>query len=147
LALWVKSSNPSLCVLGSDIDPEAIINAAANADANELDVAWAQGDLLDDLPPEAPWDAAYDCILWNYPFWQGRSHGDPIDHIALDENGHLLRRFFGQLPRWLVPGGKVFLSYSTLADVQLLFDLCERYQFFPEKIAEDAGAAAYQRQV
>lgn len=147
LALWVKASNPSLCVLGSDIDPEAVINARANAEANGLDVAWAQGDLLDDFPSLAPWDAAYDCILWNYPFWQGRPHGDPIDHIALDENGHLLRRFFGQLPRWLVPGGKVFLSYSTLADVQLLFDLCECHQLFPEKIAEDAGAAAYQRQV
>jgi methylase of polypeptide subunit release factors len=130
IALAAKKEHTDWQVSATDIDEQAVADTAANAAANGLNVAVAQADLLD-LPMLPQWRAPWDCITWNYPFWQARpehSPPRPFDRIGLDENGALLRRFIAQLPAHLARTGACYLTYSSMADTPLLRSLCEQHE-------------------
>jgi len=148
VALWVKKNHPHCDVFGSDIDPLAIEDAKANAERNALFCEFTQADLLDGLPTQGRWGGPFDRIIWNYPFWQvRRSSGVEFDHIAIDENGEMLRRFFSQIEGRLQRcGGVLYMTYSTLANQALLRDLCQQFHMTPKLIAQDAAVNGFQRQ-
>jgi release factor glutamine methyltransferase len=62
IALALKHERPDLEVLGTDVSPEALAVARANAKALGLDVTFVQGDLLDAVPGEL------DAVLSNPPY-------------------------------------------------------------------------------
>jgi release factor glutamine methyltransferase len=62
VALALKDERADLEVSGSDISPEALELASANARRLDLDVRWLSGDLLDGLPLE------FDAVLANLPY-------------------------------------------------------------------------------
>lgn len=148
IALWVKRRHPHWMVSGSDKDVRAIDNSLENASRNHLQVAFVHADLLDIQDPARDTSVIYDRIIWNYPFWQvnGDSATD-FEHIAIDENGDLLRRFFAQLPsRLTTPDGALYLSYSTLADQDLLLQLCQEARMDADLVLEEQ-VNGYRRQV
>ncbi len=148
ITLWLKRQRPSWRVFGSDVDLSAVRDACDNARTNGLDVPFAVADLLDGLPQDGDWSAPWDAIIWNYPFWQVRPAGSqeaPYDHIGVDENGDLLRRFIPQIPGRLAEGGAVYLTYSSMSDLGLLRSLCAQNGLRACLIAED-GDTHYVRQ-
>ncbi|MEA2272236.1 MAG: release factor glutamine methyltransferase [Solirubrobacteraceae bacterium] len=62
VALALKHERPDLHVSGTDASAEALEVARANGERLELEVEWAQGDLLDGLGSD--WDA----VLANLPY-------------------------------------------------------------------------------
>jgi release factor glutamine methyltransferase len=62
IALALKHERPDLHVLGTDVSPDALAVARANAQALRLDVTFVQGDLLDAVPGEL------DAVLSNPPY-------------------------------------------------------------------------------
>lgn len=149
IALWIKRKYPHFDVMGSDVDARAVSDASANAQVNRLPVKFAQGDLLAGLPPSPDWSEPFDRVIWNYPFWQARaSDRADIDHIAIDENGALLRRLFVQLPKHLrQPTGCFYLTYSSLSSQDLLMQLCADGGLAPTLIESEAPINGYRRQV
>jgi methylase of polypeptide subunit release factors len=149
VALWIRKHYPHCDVFGSDVDPLAVEDSKINAQRNALSVDFVQADLLDGLPAQGYWRAPFDRIVWNYPFWQvRRSPGVEFDHIAIDENGEMLRRLFEQIGgRLKKPGGMLYITYSTLANQPLLHQLCKQADMTPHLIAEDQSVNGFQRQV
>lgn len=62
IALALKHERPDLEVLGTDVSPDALVVARANAQALGLDVTFVQGDLLDAVPGDL------DAVLSNPPY-------------------------------------------------------------------------------
>jgi len=62
IALALKHERPDLEVLGTDVSPDALAVARANAHMLGLDVTFVQGDLLDAVPGEL------DAVLSNPPY-------------------------------------------------------------------------------
>ena len=62
IALALKHERPDLEVLATDVSPDALAVARANARALGLDVTFVQGDLLDAVPGEL------DAVLSNPPY-------------------------------------------------------------------------------
>jgi methylase of polypeptide subunit release factors len=149
LALWLQRRFPRFTVMGSDVDARAVRDATDNARRNNLVVPFVEADLLSEIPNHGPWREPFDRIVWNYPFWQAGGVGETdFEHIAIDENGLLLRRLFTQLPpRLRAPSGLLYLSYSTLASQDLLAQLVRDAGMALSLIAQDASSNGYQRQV
>lgn len=148
LALWIKRRFPQWDVFGSDLDARAVRDAQDNAQDNGIDVPFAEADLLTGLPGHGRWHGPFDRIVWNYPFWQvGRYDDSDFEHIAIDENGQLLRRLFDELPSRLRDGGLLYLTYSTLSSRDLLLGLCRDAKLDPAMIVEEPALNGHQRQV
>jgi release factor glutamine methyltransferase len=62
IALALKHERPDLEVLGTDVSPDALAVARANAQALQLDVTFMQGDLLDAV------EGDLDAVLSNPPY-------------------------------------------------------------------------------
>lgn len=149
IALAAKRARPDWEVFATDIDESAVQDTRLNAEINGLSVYATQADLLE-LPADPPWDGLWDLIAWNYPFWQIRPQGSPslpFDRIGLDENGTLLKRFIGQLPDKLAPGGACYITYSTMADAGLLTAQCARHGLRAQCAIEASEPGGYSRQI
>jgi release factor glutamine methyltransferase len=62
IALALKQERPDAIVVATDISPDALELAGENADANELDVRFVQGDLLQGV------DGPLDLVVSNPPY-------------------------------------------------------------------------------
>ena len=103
----------------TDINPEAVRNARANAALHGLDIETREGDLF--APVE---EQRFDRILFNPPFFRGAPRG-LWDHAWRGER--VLERFAEGLGARLAPGGRALLSLSTDgACGELLDDLSYR---------------------
>ena len=109
VALSMKDERPDAKVYATDMSPEAVELARANADALELDVVVLEGDLLDPLPSELRgW---VDLVVSNPPYVSPDEYealpaevrADPA--LALIGGVELYDRLAGQASRWLRDGG------------------------------------------
>jgi release factor glutamine methyltransferase len=84
IALALKDERPDLELWGSDIDPDALAVAAANAARLGLEVTWRQADLLGGLPD------AFDAIVANAPYVERAAIGALEPEISRHEPRHAL---------------------------------------------------------
>jgi release factor glutamine methyltransferase len=113
IALSLKDERPDAKVYATDLSPEAVELARANAGHLELDVVVLEGDLLDPLPPELRgW---VDLVVSNPPYVSPEEYeelppevrADPA--LALIGGVELYERLAAEASRWLRDGG-VFVA-------------------------------------
>lgn len=124
-------------VLGTDVNPDAVACARANAERNGIgNASFVEGDML-----SAVGNRKFDAILFNPPYLPT----DESEHLR----GHLNRAFDGGkdgravLDRFLVefgshlkPGGSLFLVQSSLNDLGKTRSVLEAAGYAVEIVAE-----------
>lgn len=119
IALALKKERPLWSLEAWDISPEALLVAESNAALHDLDVAFQRCDALD----ETIWTAdrqKFDVVVSNPPYIARGEEADmsastlkfePKNALfAEDEGLRFYASFARNLPRILVPKGKVFLE-------------------------------------
>ena len=146
-ALLNAFRNPSNYVLGVDLNPEAVRNAAYNAAHNKIPNAqFLQSDLFSNVP-----NLRFDAILFNPPYLpegQNTTNKKSMIDVALygGKNGRKQTdRFLPHLQDYLLPGGRALLIQSTLNDIPKTIEkagllgfsveILEEQAFFFEKLA------------
>ncbi|MER7004903.1 class I SAM-dependent methyltransferase [Dactylosporangium sp. NPDC000555] len=104
-------------VVASDINPDAVCNAALNASRHHCSpsVRAVYGDLFSGLDPAERFDLVY----WhsNYVHAPGSYRYASIDECAYVDPGYAAhRRFLHEAPGWVTPGGRVLLHFSGRGD-------------------------------
>jgi len=109
VALAIKDERPGAKVFATDLSPEAVELARANAAHLSLQVTVVEGDLLDPLPEELRgW---VDLVVSNPPYVTEEELQDlPAEvraepHLALVGGTQLYERLADQALRWLRDGG------------------------------------------
>lgn len=119
VALSIKDERPDARVLATDLSPDAVALARANADALGVEVVVLEGDLLEPLPPELR--GRVDAVLANPPYVDPSAR-DRLPPDVLAEPGmavfggvDLYRRLFAQAVGSLRPGGLVAVEIEEHA--------------------------------
>ena len=119
-------SNPKLQLTATDINPYASENTKLNAERLGLNsrIAVFTGDVLDSLDPSA----CFDSIFWALPF----GFLDPGTPITLEEaqvfdpGYRAIRKLLQTAKQHLIPGGKLFLGFSSdLGHYELLQSIAQ----------------------
>jgi release factor glutamine methyltransferase len=109
-------------VISTDLNPHAVKLAQYNYQNNQSKltgtIEFRQGDLFDVIQ----YHEVFDCILFNPPYLpttdKERIGGDGWFDLAVDggiDGLDVIKRFIGAFPRFLIPGGRAYLVFSTLA--------------------------------
>jgi release factor glutamine methyltransferase len=138
IALALKSAQPGLRVIATDISAEALALARANAQRHHLELQFLQSSWLDGLPTR------YQAIVSNPPYVaEGDNHLEALRHEPLSaltsgtDGLNDIRRIVAQAVAHLIPGGWLLLEHghqqgesvrsllikAGLADVQSRRDL------------------------
>lgn len=117
VALAVKDERPDATVLATDLSPEAVDLALANAARLELEVSVLQGDLLDPLPPELRgW---VDLVVSNPPYVTPEEYGELPAEVRADPALALIggtpvyERLAEDAARWLRDGGLLAVEIGS----------------------------------
>lgn len=117
IALAVKYERPDTVVYATDLSPEAVELARANAARLELDVRILEGALLEPLPPELRgW---VDLVVSNPPYLSPDEFEDlPLEvradpEIALVGDVAVIERLADDAARWLRDGGVLALEIGA----------------------------------
>ena len=109
VALAIKDERPAAKVLATDLSPEAVELARANAARLDLELDVREGDLLAPLPEELRgW---VDLVVSNPPYVTPEEYGDLPPEVRADPALALLggvemcERLAGEALRWLRDGG------------------------------------------
>jgi len=109
VALAIKDERPAAKVLATDLSPEAVELARANAARLDLELDVREGDLLAPLPEELRgW---VDLVVSNPPYVTPEEYGDLPPEVRTDPALALLggvevyERLAGEALRWLRDGG------------------------------------------
>lgn len=119
-------------VVAIDINPAAVANTQANIDRHGVGdrMEVREGDIFGPLRP----DERFDLIFWNVPFGYVEPGMEltPLQRSTLDPGYEATRRYIRQGRRFLKPGGRLTLGFSTvIGRLQLV-----------EQIAAEAGLDA-----
>lgn len=143
VALAVKAERPDAKVFATDLSPEAVALARANARRLELDVSVLEGDLLEPLPGDLRgW---IDLVVSNPPYVRPDAYEDlPLEvradpPLALLGGPDVYERLAAEATRWLADGGSLVVEVGSghgveisellrayLAEVRLERDLAGR---------------------
>lgn len=117
IGIALKKKRPDCKVILSDISPEALSIARANAETNSVEVEFLQGDLL------KPFQGKADIIVSNPPYITEKDYAvldqevrnwEPKMALEAGPNGLKFYEQFAQdLPRYLNPNGKVYFEIGT----------------------------------
>lgn len=111
-------------VVATDVNPAAIENARANVAKHGLGdrIDVRHGDVFDPIRP----DERFDLIFWNVPFAWMEPELQPTDlqKSTFDPGYRATRRYVTEGPRYLKPGGRLTLGFSTVIG---RFDLVEEF--------------------
>jgi release factor glutamine methyltransferase len=117
IALAIKDERPDATVLATDLSPEAVELARANAARLGLDVTVIEGDLLEPLPADLRgW---VDAIVSNPPYVPPEEIDDlPAEvradpPMALAGGTEVHRRLAEQAPRWLRSSGALAVEIDA----------------------------------
>ncbi len=117
IALSLKEERPDAAVFATDLSPEAVELARANAARLDLDVSVLQGDLLEPLPDELRgW---VDAVVSNPPYVTSDEYrslppevrADP--ELALVGGVPVYERLVHQARRWLRDGGVLVVEIGA----------------------------------
>lgn len=119
-------------VLAIDINPAAVANTQANIDKHGVGdrMEVREGDIFEPLRP----GETFDLIFWNVPFAyvEPGLQPTPLQRSTLDPGYEATRRYIQQGRRYLEPGGRLVLGFSSVIG---RFELVQR-------IAAEAGLEA-----
>lgn len=118
IAISIALALPEACVTATDASPQALALAQRNAASLGARVAFRQGDWYQALPADA---GPFDLIVSNPPYiaagdahlTQGDLRFEP--DIALTDGADglaAIRVIVEQAPRWLAPGGQLWLEHG-----------------------------------
>lgn len=117
IALAVKDERPDATVLATDLSPEAVELARANATRLELEVSVLEGDLLDPVPDALRgW---VDLVVSNPPYVTPEEYGElPVEvradpTLALVGGISVYERLAAEAPRWLRDGGLLAVEIGS----------------------------------
>jgi len=124
VALAIKEERPDAKVFATDMSPEAVDLARANAARLGLDVTVLEGDLLHPLPEELRgW---VDLVVSNPPYVTEDEYGDLPQEVraeprlALVGGIEVYERLAGESLRWLRDGGTLALETGALQGPQVV---------------------------
>lgn len=130
IAISVAKSRPLTQVVAIDKHAAALVVAKENAERNQVNVAFMQGDLLAPLAAEA----AFDLILANLPYIPTADianlapevRREPVTALDGGADGlELIRALLSQTPARLKPGGVVLLELGQGQSDDVV-NLCQR---------------------
>jgi release factor glutamine methyltransferase len=139
IALAIKDERPDARVFATDVSPEAVELARANAARLRLDVTVLQGDVLAPLPEELRgW---FDAVVSNPPYVTPSEYDDLPPEVKADPTLAILggpevyERLAAEALRWLRDGGVLAVEVgsafgTTVADVM-------RRSFMDVRVAPD----------
>jgi release factor glutamine methyltransferase len=118
IAVTLAKERPDAIVLATDVSPDALAVARANAERHAVSVTFLQGDLEVPLHPHAP----FDLIVANLPYVRSGDiaalapevRAEPA--LALDggpDGLALVRRLVAAAPALLTPGGALALEIGA----------------------------------
>jgi 16S rRNA G1207 methylase RsmC len=101
-------------VVAIDINPAAVANTQANIDKHGVGdrMEVREGDIFGPLRP----DERFDLIFWNVPFGyvEPGFEPTPLQRSTLDPGYEATRRYIHQGRKYLKPGGRLTLGFSTV---------------------------------
>lgn len=107
-------------VVATDINPQAVRNAALNAARHgRSEVRVVRGDLFESVPR----DERFDVVFWssNYVLApKSYRYGSMHERAYVDPGYSAHRRFLDEAPHWLTGNGVVLLHFSTRGDLKAL---------------------------
>ncbi|MCI0632716.1 MAG: peptide chain release factor N(5)-glutamine methyltransferase [Actinobacteria bacterium] len=122
VALAIKSERPGATVFATDLSPEAVELAGANAERLGLHVAVLEGDLLEPLPGDLRgW---VDLVISNPPYVPTEElEGLPLEvradpRLALEGGVELIDELARQALRWLRDGGAFVVEIDARFGVE-----------------------------
>jgi release factor glutamine methyltransferase len=134
IALALKHERPDLKVLGTDVSPDALAVARANAEALGLDVTFVHGDLLEAVPGDL------DAVLSNPPYVATRDRGTLQPEVMAEPELALFGGYDGfEVVRRLVPAA---VARAPLVAVEIGAGMAQAVG----GLLRDAGAAAVEVQ-
>jgi release factor glutamine methyltransferase len=157
IALSVKRERPGALVHATDLSPDAVRLARANALRLGLDVAVHQGDLLDPLPIDLR--GRVSVIVSNPPYLDRGDYAELRPEVRADPELALVGgtavhgRLVERAPEWLGPGGSLVMEigaeqgpdvtallHGNFATVQVVADLSGRDRVVLGRLPERPGA-------
>ncbi len=136
-SLCCAKARPSNDVLGVDINPEAVLCARKNAEANSIGNArFKRSDLFSGVR------GAFDAILFNPPYLptsEAELLEGPLNH-AFDggpDGRVVLERFLAGFDRRLKPGGTLLLVQSSLNDERKTLRSLRSLGYRPKAVREE----------
>ncbi|RPI84205.1 MAG: hypothetical protein EHM42_07690, partial [Planctomycetaceae bacterium] len=106
-----------------DIEPLAVECALNNARLNRVRVRALCSNLFEGVPGEK-----FDSILFNIPLLD-KTVDRPIEVMACDPGGQLLKRFMAEAPQYLAPNGSVCVSVSNLGHRESTLAALAHYRY------------------
>lgn len=130
LAAATKASE----VVAVDISPSAVVCARDNAARNGLSerIEVRESDLF------ATVVGRFDLIMFDPPFRWFRPR-DMRERATADENYETLTSFFERVPGYLLPGGRILLSFGTSGDIEYLRHLMSKSGMAAEELRKVEG--------
>lgn len=120
-------------VVGTDLSPAAVQNAAANkAKFGLANLTFLEADLF---PPPGP---LFDVITINPPYTDTEAP-DITAAMFWDKDNRVVKTFFAKMSKFLKPGGRAYLSWPSFAPAQLIEDLAHAHNYSNEIIARRAS--------
>jgi release factor glutamine methyltransferase len=115
-------SAAGLDVTMADIDPIAVACAKNNARANHISARVFQSDLFGSVG-----DQKYDAVFFNIPLLD-KPVEEPLEIISCDHGGALFRRFLAEAPRYLLPGGQVYVVVANIGNRESIMKALSNYE-------------------
>jgi release factor glutamine methyltransferase len=140
VALAIRDERPDATVFATDLSPEAVTLARENAAALGLEVAVAEGDLLEPLP--AALRTRLDAVVCNPPYvaLEDRETLPPDvraePELAVFGGVELAERLFTEAASWLRPGGLVAVEIEE-STASAVVGAAERVGFVDVSVRTD----------
>ncbi|MGH2664167.1 MAG: peptide chain release factor N(5)-glutamine methyltransferase [Actinomycetota bacterium] len=144
IALAIARRRPDARVLATDISPEAVAVARANASRHALEVEVLEGDLLDPVPADLR--GRLDLVVSNPPYVTREEYEDLPPEVRAEPEEALVggtevhRRLAAEAPAWLRPGGGVLVEIGSEQGGEVAAMLSasfERVEVIPDLIGRD----------
>ncbi|MBA3045466.1 MAG: methyltransferase [Candidatus Thermoplasmatota archaeon] len=110
----------------ADISPDAVKCARENAEINGLAMEIIESDLFENI------NEKFNAIIFNPPYLSGQDSEGLTDSekrpLVGGEKGHeISARFLEVAPRFLAPGGRIYLLTSSESETEVLKKARERF--------------------
>jgi release factor glutamine methyltransferase len=117
IALAIARRRPDARVVATDLSPEAVAVARANASRHALEVEVLEGDLLDSVPTDLR--GRLDLVVSNPPYVTREEYEDLPPEVRAEPEEALMggtevhRRLAEEASAWLRPGGWVLVEIGS----------------------------------